>query len=91
VLVIAPTPSAAAAQKQVADKIEQTFGGLGVLFINAGFADLRPFERFNEAGFDRSLAVILKGPYFLMQALLPVFANPAWESSPHSLAAHVVG
>ena len=30
-----------------------------------------------EAGFDRSIAVNLKGPLFLIQALLPILANPA--------------
>lgn len=49
------------------------------------------FDRFDEAGFDRSLAIILKGPYFPMQALLPVFVNPARESSPHFTGSHVIG
>jgi NAD(P)-dependent dehydrogenase (short-subunit alcohol dehydrogenase family) len=37
----------------------------------------RPLEQVDEAGFDRSVAVNLKGPFFLVQALLPIFANPA--------------
>jgi NAD(P)-dependent dehydrogenase (short-subunit alcohol dehydrogenase family) len=45
--------------------------------INAGIADFRPIEAFDEAGFDRSFAVNAKGPYFLIQALLPVLSNPA--------------
>jgi NAD(P)-dependent dehydrogenase (short-subunit alcohol dehydrogenase family) len=80
--VITSDASAASAQKRVADRILQTFGRVDVLFIDPGFADLGPFDKFDEAGFDRSLAIILKGPYFLMQALLPVCANPARESQP---------
>lgn len=77
VLVIASDASDVAAQKTVADTIRQAFGKLDVLFVNAGIADLRPVERWDEAGFDRSFALNVKGPYFLIQALLPLFANPA--------------
>ena len=48
-----------------------------MLFVNAGVAEFRPLEQWDEAGFDRSLAVNLKGPFFLVQALLPILANPA--------------
>jgi NAD(P)-dependent dehydrogenase (short-subunit alcohol dehydrogenase family) len=74
---IASDAGNAAAQKHVADAVRQAFGALDILFVNAGMADMRPLEKFDEAGFDRSLSIILKGPYFLIQTLLPVFANPA--------------
>ena len=66
-----------AAQAKVADAIRASFGGLDVLFVNAGVADFRPLDKFDEAGFDRSVAVNLKGPFFLMQALSPLLANPS--------------
>jgi NAD(P)-dependent dehydrogenase (short-subunit alcohol dehydrogenase family) len=66
-----------AGQQAVAETIRQGFGGLDILFVNAGVADFRPVEQWDEAGFDRSVAINLKGPFFLVQALLPVFANPA--------------
>ena len=47
------------------------------VFVNAGVADFRPLEQWDEAGFDRSVAINLKGPLFLVQALLPILANPA--------------
>lgn len=78
-----------AAQKQVADAVQQKFGGLDVLFINAGIAELKPVEQWDEAAFDRSFAVNLKGPYFLIQALLPVFANPASVVFNTSVNAHI--
>ena len=67
----------AADQGKVADEIRNSFGQLDVLFLNAGIADLRPLGQWDEAAFDRSFNLNVKGPYFLLQALLPVFANPA--------------
>jgi len=89
VLVIASDASQVPAQKEVADTVQKAFGGLDVLFINAGIVDMRPLEKFDEAGFDRSFAVNLKGPYFLIQALLPVFANPASIVLNTSVNAHI--
>lgn len=66
-----------AGQQAIADVIKAQFGKLDALVINAGVADFRPIEAFDEAGFDRSFAVNVKGPYFLIQALLPVLASPA--------------
>jgi NAD(P)-dependent dehydrogenase (short-subunit alcohol dehydrogenase family) len=77
VLVIPSDASDSAAQRAVAETIGGSFGGLDVLFVNAGAAELRPFDKWDEAGFDRSFALNVKGPFFLIQALLPLFANPA--------------
>ena len=78
-----------AAQQQVADVVREALGSLDVLFINAGIADMRPFDQFDEAGFDRSFNIMLKGPYFLTQALLPVFAKPASIILNGSVNAHI--
>lgn len=89
VLVIPSDASDVAAQKHVAEAIQKAFGSLDVLFINAGSVDMRPLEQFDEAGFDRSFALNVKGPYFLIQALLPVFANPASIVLNMSVNAHI--
>lgn len=89
VLIIPSDASDAAAQKAVADAIRQAFDGLDILFVNAGVADLRPIEQWDEAAFDRSVANNLKGPFFLVQALLPIFANPASIVINGSVNAHV--
>jgi NAD(P)-dependent dehydrogenase (short-subunit alcohol dehydrogenase family) len=89
VLVIASDASEIAAQKKVAETVHQAFGGLDILFANAGIADLRPVEQWDEAGFDRSFSLNFKGPYFLIQALLPVFANPASIVLNASVNAHI--
>jgi NAD(P)-dependent dehydrogenase (short-subunit alcohol dehydrogenase family) len=64
-------------QKALAAQVKEIFGGLDVLFVNAGIAQLAPVEAWDEAGWDRTFDINLKGPYFLIQALLPVFGNPA--------------
>jgi NAD(P)-dependent dehydrogenase (short-subunit alcohol dehydrogenase family) len=66
-----------AAQRSLAADIKELFGALDILCVNAGVGDFRPFEQIDEPAFDRSIAVNLKGPFFLLQALLPIFANPA--------------
>jgi NAD(P)-dependent dehydrogenase (short-subunit alcohol dehydrogenase family) len=66
-----------AEQGKVADEIRKAFGQLDVLFINAGIAELKPIGQWDAAAFDRSFNTNVKGPYFLLQKLLPVFANPA--------------
>ena len=89
VVAVASDASDAGAQKQLAETVRQTFGALDVLFVNAGIVDMRPIEQMDEAGFDRSFAINLKGPYFLIQALLPVFANPASIVMNGSVNAHI--
>lgn len=89
VLVIASDASDAAAQRLVASAVRDAFGALDVLFVNAGTVDMRPFDQIESDAFDRSIAINIKGPFFLIQALLPVFANPASIVLNGSVNAHV--
>src|ERR1035438_3173932 len=89
VLVIASDASSVAGQKSVAETVGQEFGGLDVLFVNAGIVEMRSLEQFDEAAFDRSIALNVKGPFFLIQALLPIFANPASIVLNASVNAHI--
>ena len=77
VTVIEADAADAAQQGKVAEEIRKAFGQLDVLFINAGIADLKPIGQWDTTAFDRSFNTNVKGPYFLLQALLSVFANPA--------------
>src|SRR5262245_47879873 len=77
VVAIRADAGTVADQRSVAQAVRDAFGGLDVLFINAGVAELKPLDQWNEAGFDRALAINLKGPFFLVQALLPLLGNPA--------------
>jgi NAD(P)-dependent dehydrogenase (short-subunit alcohol dehydrogenase family) len=76
-------------QQRLADALASNFGQIDAVFINAGVADLRPLAQWDEAGFDRSIAVNLKGPLFLVQALLPILANPASIVLNTSINAHI--
>jgi len=66
-----------AGQQALAAEVAGRFDELDVLFVNAGIADFRPLAQWDEAAFDRSIAINLRGPFFLVQALLSMFANPA--------------
>ncbi|AOR80788.1 SDR family oxidoreductase (plasmid) [Novosphingobium resinovorum] len=77
VLTIHADAGDVAGQAAVVEAIRAAFGRLDVLFVNAGVADFRPLEAWDEAGFDRSFAVNVKGPLFLVQALLPVLGKTA--------------
>ncbi len=76
-------------QREVAKAVQDEFKELDILVINAGIGKFRPLEQWDENAFDRSFAINLKGPYFLIQALLPVFAKPASIVLNGSINAHL--
>ncbi|CAN5866903.1 hypothetical protein BH11PSE8_BH11PSE8_05580 [soil metagenome] len=76
-------------QRALAKAVGDAFGALDAVFINAGVAQLAPLEQWNEAAFDRTLAINLKGPFFLVQALLPLLANPSSIVLNTSINAHI--
>jgi NAD(P)-dependent dehydrogenase (short-subunit alcohol dehydrogenase family) len=77
------------AQVKLAQEVRDAFGQLDVAFINAGIGVFMPLEAWDEAAFDRSMAVNFKGPFFLLQALLGTFANPASVIFNGSVNAHL--
>ena len=88
-LVISSDAGNVSAQQSLAKTVEEAFGGLDVLVVNAGIAEFRPVDQWDEAGFDRSFNTNVKGPYFLIQALLPLFSNPAAIVLTTSINAHL--
>ena len=88
-LVLPSDASDPADQQKLAEAVRDAFGKLDILFANAGVVELKPVGQWNEAAFDRSFAVNVKGPFFLIQSLLPVFANPASIVLNASVNAHV--
>ncbi|KAA0699260.1 short-chain dehydrogenase [Neorhizobium sp. P12A] len=76
-------------QKAVAEAVKTAFGHLDILFVNAGVAEFGPLEQWSEAAFDKSIAINVKGPFFLVQALLPIFSNPASIVLNTSINAHI--
>jgi len=89
VQVVASDAADLGAQRALAQTVGQAFGQLDVLFVNAGVAKLQPFESWDEAAFDRSMEINFKGPFFLIQALLPIFAKPASIVLNTSVNAHI--
>jgi NAD(P)-dependent dehydrogenase (short-subunit alcohol dehydrogenase family) len=89
VLVLSSDASDVASQKKLAQEVQKAFGGLDILFANAGIAELRPVEQWDESAYDRTFALNMKGPFFLVQALLPVFVNPASIVLCASVNAHI--
>jgi NAD(P)-dependent dehydrogenase (short-subunit alcohol dehydrogenase family) len=89
VLYIASDAGDVPDQRKVADRLKQDIGGLDILFVNAGIAELKPVEQWDEAAFERSFHTNVLGPFFLIQALLPIFANPASIILNSSINAHI--
>jgi len=89
VLILRSNAGVVAEQPALAKAVGEAFGGLDVVFINAGVAELRPVEQWDEAAFDRTLSINLKGPYFLLKALLPLLANPSSVVLNTSVNAHI--
>jgi NAD(P)-dependent dehydrogenase (short-subunit alcohol dehydrogenase family) len=89
VLLIASDAGDAQRQKQVAETIRREFNWLDILFVNAGIVEMGPLEKWDEAAFDRSFDINFKGPFFLVQALLPVFNNPASIVLMTSINSHI--
>jgi NAD(P)-dependent dehydrogenase (short-subunit alcohol dehydrogenase family) len=89
VLVLKADSSNITAQKELAQTIQNHYGKLDVAFLNAGISVWLPIQEWTEEMFNRSFDINVKGPYFLMQALLPVFANPASVILNTSVSAHL--
>jgi len=56
----------------LAKKVKETFGKLDVLFVNAGYGRFIPFESVTEEVYDEMLNLNAKGPYFIVQKLVPL-------------------
>jgi NAD(P)-dependent dehydrogenase (short-subunit alcohol dehydrogenase family) len=77
------------AQAQLAQRLKQKFGQIDVAAVNAGIGVFKPLDQWDEAAFEHSIAVNFKGPFFLLQALLPLLANPSSVILTGSVNAHV--
>ena len=78
-----------AQQKELAKQVAGAFGQVEVLVINAGIADLKPVEAWDEAAYNRTFDINVRGPFFLIQSLLPAFTSPASIVLNASINAHV--
>ncbi|GAB7524372.1 SDR family oxidoreductase [Paraburkholderia sp. 2C] len=88
-LVLRADSASVSEQQGLARAVADHYGQLDIAFINAGISVWVPIEQWTEEMFDRSFDINVKGPYFLIQALLPAFANPASVVLNTSINAHV--
>jgi NAD(P)-dependent dehydrogenase (short-subunit alcohol dehydrogenase family) len=58
-------------------EVQRRFGKLDVLFLNAGVAQLAPFEAVDEAFYQEHMDVNVKGVVFTLQKLLPLLGQGA--------------
>jgi NAD(P)-dependent dehydrogenase (short-subunit alcohol dehydrogenase family) len=89
VAVLRIDAGSATQQQLLRSRVEAAFGQLDVAVLNAGIGVFKPLHEWDEESFDRSFDVNFKGPFFLMQALLPVLANPASIVLTGSVNAHI--
>lgn len=64
-------------QRDLADQLTHLIPRLDVIYINAGDVTHKPLEDWSEKDFDHIIATNLKGPFFLIQALLPLLNSGA--------------
>jgi hypothetical protein len=55
--------------------VEEQLGQIDLLFINAGFAQLEPFDQVTEDSYDRQFAINTKGAFFTAQRLAPLIRD----------------
>lgn len=77
------------AQDALATLLIKSWPRLDVLYVNAGDVTHRPLADWDEATFDAVMATNLKGPFFLIRALLPLFNDPASVILCGSVSAHI--
>lgn len=70
-------------------KIEEQVGKIDILFVNAGIAFFAPVDQVDEAFFDQTFDVNVKGAYFSIQKLLPIFNDNGSIILNASIAANV--
>lgn len=76
-------------QRRLAQTLAQNWPRLDVIYANAGDVTHLPLQEWSEETWDRLMAVNLKGPFFLIQSLLPLLANPASVILCGSTSAHI--
>ncbi|WP_424192544.1 SDR family oxidoreductase [Ampullimonas aquatilis] len=77
VIAIRANVSSAEDMQAVATRLQSEFGGLDILFANAGIAKVSPLTDVDEAHIDEQFDVNVKGVIFTVQKLLPLLRNPA--------------
>lgn len=76
-------------QTALGEQLAKLWPRLDVLYINAGDVTHQSLQAWDESTYDRLMNTNLKGPFFLIQALLPMLANPSSVIVCGSVSAHI--
>lgn len=63
--------------EQLAGKVQEQFGKIDILFINAGVLENTTIENATEAAFDNVIGVNFKGAYFTLSRFIPLLNDGA--------------
>ncbi|MEG3123393.1 SDR family oxidoreductase [Sphingomonas sp. GB1N7] len=89
VIAIRSNAGVPADQIALAAELQARWGRLDVLYANAGDVTHMPLDSWDEVAFDRVMGTNLKGPFFLIQALLPILSPTASIVLCGSVSAHI--
>jgi NAD(P)-dependent dehydrogenase (short-subunit alcohol dehydrogenase family) len=70
-------------------KINERFGRIDALFVNAGVAKLVPLEKVTEELFDETVAINMKGVFFTVQKAIPLMSKGSAIVLNASINAHL--
>jgi NAD(P)-dependent dehydrogenase (short-subunit alcohol dehydrogenase family) len=63
--------------KKLFDGVQDKYGKIDVLFLNAGIARFAPWDEHSEADFDRQFAINVKGPWLAIKHAIPALKDGA--------------
>jgi NAD(P)-dependent dehydrogenase (short-subunit alcohol dehydrogenase family) len=70
-------------------KIDERFGRIDALFVNAGVGKFVPFEQVTEAFFDETVGINMKGVFFTVQKAVPLMSKGSAIVLNASINAHL--
>lgn len=88
-IILAADVRSTSEMQTVSRRISETFGGLDILFANAGIAYATPLATTDEARYDEIMDVNLKGLFFTVQAMSPLLREGASVILTTSFIIHV--
>lgn len=89
VLLLQSDAGVVASQRQLAHTLQQHWPRVDVVYINAADVTHLSLPDWTENHWDQLMAVNLKGPFFLLQALLPLLSDAASIILCGSTSAHI--
>lgn len=76
-IAIRANVTSAADMASVAARLQREFGGLDIVFANAGIVKTAPFAEVDDANIDEQINVNFKGVIYTVQKMLPLLRQPA--------------